>query len=126
MIFSNICATIKPGQVADLKEGIAQVLDFAQENEPGYAVFANIDADEKEITFFNVFSDAETMQTHYAQISVIPGFGQIVASMDIIRREIFGDLTPDLQAQAAGENLTHRETTFGMNNRKIVPSENRG
>jgi len=123
MIFYNIYATIKPDRLADLKDGIAQVFNFAEENEPAYAAFASIDPDEKEITFFNVFSDAEAMRTHYGLIPTIPGFAQIVASMDITRREIFGSLAPDLQAQAAGADLTCHETTLGISNRKIVSAE---
>jgi len=123
MIFYNIYATIRPGQLANLKAGITQVFDFAQTNEPAYAAFASIDETKNEVTFFNVFSDVQAMQTHYALIPTIPGFSQIVASMDIIRREIFGELTPELRAQTAGADLTYHKTILGMRNREIVPTE---
>ncbi len=126
MIFYNIYATIRSGQGANLTAGIKKVFDFAERNQPDYAAFANIDAEKRKVVFFNVFSDAAAMRTHYALIPELPGFQQIVASMDVTRREIFGALPSDLEAQVAGPDLTYRPMTLGMINRQIASTSHAG
>ena len=119
MIFYIIKATIRPGHLDAFTAANAELMDFITTNEPHYAAYSFMNDDRTEVTYVNVFDDAEAMAMHQRLIADEGILDDLAPTFDTTSREIYGLLTPDLVQKAAGADGVFSGASAGTFDRHI-------
>jgi hypothetical protein len=92
--------------------------DSAQE--PDFATYTHFSEDGGAVTFVNLASDSAALAKHFAVAGDNPATPQMMATLELTDVEIYGELTPDVEAMVAGMNPTRYIPNVGTFDRRLA------
>ena len=123
MITFIVKATVKPGQVETLKNGLAATAAFISANEPGFASYAYFSANDAQITFINLANDAAALVHHFAMAPNNKSGPSVMGALEITSVEIYGALSAEANALVQGMNPLRYHAQSGTFDRTLMVKE---
>lgn len=121
MISFIVNANIKPGLEQELKDAVAATADFISEHEPDFATYAHFE-DGNQVTFVNLASDSDALAAHFAAAPNNAAGPAMMGAIEVTSVDIYGDLSPEVEAMVAGMNPRRRTPAIGTFDRRLQAS----
>ena len=120
MITFIVRANIKEGLEAQLRGAMQSISATASAQEPDFATYTHFSEDGRAVTFVNLASDSAALAEHFAIAGDNPATPQMMATLELTDVEIYGELTPDVEAMVAGMNPTRYIPNVGTFDRRLA------
>jgi len=123
MITFIVHANVKPGQVETLKKALTATADFISANEPGFANYSYFNEDDTQVTFINLINDSAALASHFAIAPQNEAGPAMMGALEITGAEIYGDLSPEVEAMVKGMKPLRRTAQSGTFDRTVAVRE---
>ena len=120
MITFIVKANVKSGQTATLTEALLATAAYISTNEPEFANYSYFGEDESQVTFINLINDSAAFASHFALAPQNEAGAAVMGALDITSVEIYGELSPEVEAMVQGMNPLRRTAQSGTFDRQIA------
>lgn len=120
MITFIVHANINDGLEDQLEEAMQTITKVASTEEPDFATYTHFAADRRSVTFVNLASDSAALGAHFAVAGDNPATAPMMEALEVTGVEIYGELTPDVEAMVAGMNPTRFVPDIGTFDRRLA------
>ena len=120
MITFIVRANIKEDKEDELRDAMQAISATASTKEPDFATYTHVSADGSQVTFVNLASDSAALGEHFAVAGENPATPLMMAALELTDVEIFGELTPEVEAMVAGMNPTRYIPDVGTFDRRLT------
>ena len=120
MITFIVHANINDGLEDQLEEAMQTITTVAAAKEPDFATYTHFADDKRTVTFVNLASDSAALGAHFAVAGNNPATPAMMAALEVTAVEIYGELTPDVEAMVAGMNPTRFLPDIGTFDRRLA------
>jgi hypothetical protein len=120
MITFIVHANISDGLEDQLEEAMQTITNVASTNEPDFAIYTHFASDRHSVTFINLASDSAALGAHFAAAGDNPATAPMMEALEVTAVEIYGELTPDVEAMVAGMNPARFVPDIGTFDRRLA------
>lgn len=125
MITFIVRANIKEGREGQLREAMQSISAKASTSEPDFATYTHFSPDSAQVTFVNLASDSAALAEHFAIAAESPATPLMMEALELTDVEIFGEMTPEVEAMVAGMNPTRHVPDLGTFDRRLAATARR-
>ncbi len=122
MITFIVRANVKQGLQDQLRDAMQAISATASTKEPGFATYTHFSEGGDTVTFVNLASDSAALAAHFAVAGENPATPQMMEALELTGVEIYGELTPDVEAMVAGMKPTRYIPDLGTFDRRLAAS----
>ena len=120
MITFIVHADIKDGLQDQLREAMQAITATASTAEPDFATYTHFSSDGDSVTFVNLASSSAALGEHFAVAGQNPATPLMMEALQVTDVEIYGELTPEVEALVAGMNPTRYIPDLGTFDRRLA------
>ncbi|MCA9921539.1 MAG: hypothetical protein KC419_11165 [Anaerolineales bacterium] len=123
MITFIVKANVKSGQTETLKRALIETAAFISANEPDFANYSYFNDDESQVTFINLVTDSAALGKHFQLSPQNTAMPTVMGALEVTSTEIYGDLSPEVEAIVQGMKPLRRTAQSGTFDRQIAVKE---